>query len=83
VEVGCLFDLFQDPYETSSIAAKNASLFTTMLARVDDLQKTVYSPDRGSKDKAACTMAESSYEGYWGPWIGVQSVLGDDVRTVV
>ena len=37
----------------------------------DRLQEGVYSPKRGPKDKAACTMAQTRYSGYWGPWLRV------------
>lgn len=73
-DVGCLFDIFEDPYESSSIAEKNLTLFNELLARVDELQKTVYSPNRGLANKGACKKAESSYKGYWGPWVGVDTV---------
>ena len=43
-------------------------LFTAMLARVDALQKTVYSPVRGTKDARACKDAQGEYHGYWGPF---------------
>merc|ERR1712113_1187948 len=63
--IGCLFDIFKDPLETTSIAKQNEALFADMLTRMDELQKTVYSPIRGSKDKIACTAAKSVYKGYW------------------
>lgn len=76
---GCLFDIFKDPSETTSIAEQNPILFDQMLARVDQLQKDVYSPDRGSKKSAACKIANSKYGGYWGPWLdsGSQKVSSD------
>ena len=45
-------------------------LFKTMLARVDELQRSVYSPKRGTeKDPKACDAALDRYNGYWGPWL--------------
>ena len=70
-EQGCLFQLQADEYEEHSLAAQNTTLFAAMLARVDRLQEGVYSPKRGPKDKAACTMAQTRYSGYWGPWLRV------------
>jgi len=66
---GCLFNLDKDPYEMDSLASVEETRFQRMLARVDELQKGVYSPDRGKKDTAACTAATSKYQGYWGPWL--------------
>ena len=68
---GCLFDIFSDPQEMNSIAVQNSSLFQSMLASIDKMQGTVYSPDRGVADKRACEVAESRYDGYWGPFVGV------------
>merc|ERR1712137_1232352 len=82
-EVGCLFDIFKDPYETTSIATQNETLFADMLARLDEMQKTVYSPIRGSKQKAACTEAETVYGDYWGPWVGTKTAGGEDALFVV
>lgn len=82
-KVGCLFDIFKDPLETTSIAEQNETLFADMLMRLDEMQKTVYSPVRGSKDKAACTVAKSAYKGYWGPWVGVQYTRESDMTLVV
>jgi len=70
-ENGCLFDVVADPFELTSIAEQASDLFTSMLARVDELQQTVYSPVRGSKDKQACTVAEEDYKGYWGPFVDI------------
>ena len=41
-----------------------------MLARVDALQRTAYSPDRGTADPQACKQAAAN-GGYWGPWVGM------------
>jgi hypothetical protein len=41
-----------------------------MLARLDEVAKTVFSPDRGdSTDGLACAKALNDYNGYWGPFI--------------
>ncbi|CAJ1417747.1 unnamed protein product, partial [Effrenium voratum] len=70
-ENGCLFDIFADPAETTSLSMQQSSIFRSMLARVEELQATVYSPARGSKDPGACRKARDAYHGYWGPWIGL------------
>ena len=68
-ERGCLFNLLTDPYESNSVATQETDRFDRMLARVDELQTTVYSPERGTKDPQACQVAKGR-GGYWGPWIG-------------
>ena len=41
-----------------------------LLARLDEVANTVYSPDRGdSTDGKACDKAINDYNGYWGPFI--------------
>jgi len=72
---GCLFDIFEDPYEEHSVAAKEPALFTKMLAQVDELQKGVYSPKRGGANSSACKLANSKYGGYWGPFLGVDAAV--------
>lgn len=46
-ERGCLFDVIADPLEEHNLGEKMPGLFASMLARIDELQKTVYSPKRG------------------------------------
>jgi len=75
VEHGCLFDIFADPYEINSIAQTNPDQFSKMLARMDEVQQTVYSPKRGSKEALACETANSKYFGYWGPWLNTSSAV--------
>lgn len=66
---GCLFNLISDPLETTSLAMAETQIFNSMLARIDELQKGVYSPNRGKVDKQACVEAEGKYQGYWGPFL--------------
>jgi arylsulfatase B len=64
-ETGCLFNVKDDPSESNNLAASMPQLFNELLARVDSLQKTVYSPKRGYKNVAACEAAvKNGY--YWG-----------------
>ena len=67
-EEGCLFDIFSDPQETHSLATELPEVFYSMLRRIDELQLTVYSPDRGDKQEAACEAAIARGY-YWGPWV--------------
>jgi len=66
---GCLFDIFADPSETVNLAAEKHVIFNDMLAEIDDVQKTVYSPHRGVEDTSACDKAVGEYGGFWGPWL--------------
>lgn len=76
--------------DSSRLAATKPELFREMLGRVDELQKTVYSPFRGAKDPGACHKAKKEYHGrwsrdgkgfvpgprgFWGPWLEEDEVL--------
>ena len=65
---GCLFDLNQDPGEYTSLSESHTDLFHEMLLQVDEAQKNVYSPDRGTKDPMACKKAKER-GGWWGPFV--------------
>ena len=45
-----------------------------MLARLGALQATLFNPDRGSADPAACETAKSRWGGFYGPWLQLPSV---------
>lgn len=66
---GCLFDVFQDPSETKNLAPDMPGKFWELLVEVDDIGQTLFSPDRGVSDPAACKKVMSDYHGYWGPWL--------------
>ena len=50
------------------VAAELPALFRRMLRRMDELQSTAFSPDRGPVDPGACDAAVARYGGWWGPW---------------
>lgn len=67
-ENGCLFNVLSDPGESNNLASEMPELFYELLARMDEVQETVYSPKRGHKDSAACEVAsQNGY--YWGPFL--------------
>ena len=68
-EGGCLFNLDSDPYETSDVAAANPSKVKELMDRLVEIRTTVYSPDRGALDPAACAAIHGKWKGFWGPWL--------------
>jgi arylsulfatase B len=51
----CLFNVFDDPTEHVNLAASHPAIVASMSARLKELTKTVFAPDRGVPDtKAAC-----------------------------
>ena len=69
VSSGCLFELHSDPYERRNLASVRPSRFRAMLARVDALQATVYSPVRGAMASPRACKVAGENGGYWGPFL--------------
>jgi len=66
---GCLFNIVDDPTEHFDVAEKNPDILTKLQNRLDELTKTVFSPNRGPVDPKACETALNKYHGFWGPWL--------------
>lgn len=69
---GCLFRLDVDQTEHHDYAAApaNAARLKRMTQQIATLTKGVFSPERGTPQiEAACTAAEQSWHGFWGPWV--------------
>lgn len=73
MDQGCLYNIFDDPSESINLAAEKTELFNQMLARLDEIQLTTYSPDRGQKSPRACEAA-SKRGFYWGPFLAASDV---------
>ena len=65
---GWLFNLKDDPHETADLAASQPARLRQLQARLQELRKAVYAPDRGPVDERACE-AIAKYSGFWGPWL--------------
>jgi len=68
---GCLFDLKQDPNEVHDVAASHPKVVARLRRRLDELRQSVYAPDRGAIEPAACEVITERYHGFWGPWQGI------------
>ena len=71
---GCLYDIYADPNEHVNLARAKPDVFAALLARVDELQEGVYSPQRSDpagprQSPAACQAALGKYGGFWGPFL--------------
>lgn len=60
-----------DPGEHTSLAAQEPELFQRMLARMAELEKSAFSPDRGTEDPLACKRFLDRYGGFYGPWVDI------------
>jgi len=64
---GCLYNIIEDPTEHNELSTKMPAILNNMLARANEIFKTVYNPDRGNPDPKACQLAQKS--GYFAPWL--------------
>lgn len=67
-QFGCLFDVIDDPSERKNLAWHMPDVWHEMRKRMLEIESTVFSPDRGSQDPAACAAVADRYDGFWGPW---------------
>ena len=70
VEEGCMYNIMEDPGEHKNIAASYPEQFKSMMARIAQIKKTTFSPNRGKQTDLACHYAEKR-GGFWGPFIDV------------
>ncbi|KAK7231142.1 sulfuric ester hydrolase [Aureococcus anophagefferens] len=64
---GCLYNVTADPTESDDLAAARPGAVAALRSRLEALRATVYAPDRGAKDDAACAQIATN-GGFWGPW---------------
>jgi len=67
----CLFDIYADPTEHHDIASEHPTIVADLVNRINDAKKTIFNPDRGALDPAACNTALGKYNGFWGPWVNI------------
>jgi arylsulfatase I/J len=65
---GCLFNIEEDPGEHVDLAAARPDVAARMRARMAQLTRAAYSPERGADDGAACKAAFGRWGGFWGPF---------------
>ena len=64
--------MYADPTEHVNLARAKPQVFTELLARVDALQRGVYSPTRSAPESGAglaCERGIAEYDGWWGPFL--------------
>ena len=69
---GCLYNVYTDPTEHVNLAETHPQVFKTLLAKVDELQQGVYSPQRSVPEHGAglaCERGITEYNGFWGPFL--------------
>ena len=66
----CLFNILSDPTEHINMISTHADVAAELAARIDEVQKTVFSPLRGGDHvDLACANSNKSYGGFVGPFM--------------
>ena len=65
----CLFNVFSDPSEHDNQASLQPEIVKDMVARLAELQSTVFSPDRGQQSPLACDASKKIWRGFVGPFL--------------
>lgn len=68
-KVGCLFDIMNDPSEHHDLALEEPTLAQKLLARLEELDRTLYDPPRGDPDVSGACAQVVRNDGTWGPWL--------------
>ena len=65
---GCLFHVETDAGEHDNLAVTKSDVWHRMMQRLLEINTTMFQPNRGKIDNAAC-VAAVKYGGYWGPFV--------------
>ena len=66
----CLFNVLDDPTEHNELSAQHPDIVASMAARLQELAKTVFAPDRGKEDTTnACHAGDVTWGGFVGPFL--------------
>lgn len=68
-EPACLFDVINDPNEHNDLAASQPETVAALLARMEEVKKTLFNPDRGASNKTVFCKAAQAYNGFIGPFL--------------
>lgn len=65
---GCLFNIFDDPGETTDLAKIRPDKLQQLLTRQAEIRTSVFAKERGDLDQQAC-VANDAAGGFWTPWL--------------
>lgn len=63
---GCLFNVTADPSEYHDLSRTLPLIVSQMRARIEELNRTTFSPHRGLPSGAGCYVALQKWGGFWG-----------------
>ena len=78
---GCLFNIIDDPTEHNDLSLNDSYIdkLLEMRARYEEVKETWFMPFRGPVSTVACTVAKESYDGHWGPFVGVEAAKNEAI----
>lgn len=68
-KTGCLFNLFTDPTQHHDVAEQYPDIVKSMYKRLQEVNATAFSPNRGLSDPAACETFQHRWGGFYGPFL--------------
>ena len=69
-DLGCLFNIRDDPTEHINLAEKMPSVLEDMRKKLTGYQESQFKPDTGEfVMQMACDTAMNKYGGFWGPFL--------------
>ena len=57
-----------DPNEHDDVVDQHPDIVADMYARIQELQTTAFTPNRGKDDGSACRAAMGKWGQFWGPF---------------
>jgi len=51
------------------LASQHPDIVAKFQARMKEIEKTLFNPDRGTPDPAACKASEEKWDNFRGPWV--------------
>lgn len=76
---GCLYDVINDPTEVTDVAKDHPEVVRQLKARLAELNKGLFLPDRGAPYKPGC----DRWGGFYGPFMGGNATAADELGSAV
>jgi hypothetical protein len=71
-KIGCLFNITADPTEHNDLVHERPDDADRLMNRLVKVSATLFEPDRGTVQKAACDQLKKN-GGFYGPWLELPS----------
>merc|ERR1712146_696453 len=72
---GCLFDIESDAQELEDLSTSMPDKVTELLTRLEEIEATAWSPDRGTVQQSTCDLFRSHYSGFYGPFADLSGAV--------